>query len=90
MANIGALAADAIDKLVESCADEAKKIAAVAAVERVFKAQHKSLYEILFDGDDTPRGLAEVLGACRVVLQRVEQAKSERSDAIRIGAAVNH
>jgi len=77
----GALASDAILKLVESCADDqAKKVAAVAAVERVFQAQHKSLYEILFDGDGERRELAEVLEKCRDVLQQVAQAFSERGD----------
>jgi hypothetical protein len=72
------LAADAIFKLVEPCADAAAKVEKVAAVERVFEAQHKSLYESLFDGDGERRGLAEVLEKCREVLREVQQAYSER------------
>jgi len=73
-----AWAAHAISHLVESCESDAQKFEQVAAVERVYKAQRESIYEILFDGDDKPRGVAEVLEACRGVLQQVEQAKRER------------
>ena len=76
-----ALAAHAISKLVESCNSDAQKFEEVAAVERVFKAQNLSLLKIMFDGDDKPRGPAEVLEACRGVLQQVEQAKSGSREA---------
>ena len=50
-----AWAAHAISQLVESCESDAQKFEQVAAVERVYKAQRESIYEILFDGDDKPR-----------------------------------